>query len=217
MRAMKISGACAPRYQPWLGRLETLFERMDEAYGSVSGRYGFHCRGCDDNCCRTRFHHHTLLEFLLLAEGFRRLDAKLRWELKAAAAEVCREYRNGAPAGARPLCPLNAGGLCRLYRCRPMICRLHGVPHEMRRPTGGRVHGPGCGAFEARCGSRSPFRLDRTPFYTEMADLERHLRQALGVTEKIKMTVAEMLLRFEDDRGSSSPPPGKAFENHEIR
>ena len=37
-------------------------------------------------------------------------------------------------------------------------------------------------------------RFDRTPFYLEMARLEKQARLVTGVSDKIKMTVAEMLI-----------------------
>ena len=74
-----------------------------------------------------------------------------------------------------------------------MICRLHGIPHELH-PPGQPVHyGEGCGAFAAQCGTKAVFKFDRTPYYTRMARLEKELRQALGFFEKIKMTVARMI------------------------
>ena len=43
---------------------------MDADYASVSRAYGFTCRGCDENCCRTKFYHHTFLEYLYIKAGF---------------------------------------------------------------------------------------------------------------------------------------------------
>ena len=66
------------RYLPLLKRLETLFGEMNRAYTAVAGQYGFQCNGCADNCCLTRFHHHTLLEYLYLVEGLRTLESDAR-------------------------------------------------------------------------------------------------------------------------------------------
>jgi Fe-S-cluster containining protein len=95
------------------------------------------------------------------------------------------------------MCPLNREGRCVLYAHRPMICRLHGIPHALRRPDGRVLTGPGCDDYAAQCGPVVKARLDRTPLYTAMAQVERELRQALGFEGKTKMTIAEMIL---DDR-----------------
>ncbi len=73
-----------------------------------------------------------------------------------------------------------------------MICRLHGIPNEFHRPDGQVIHGPGCDTFNKQCHQRSYIPFDRTPFYQEMAALEKALRQRAGFTGKIKMTVAQM-------------------------
>jgi len=186
------------RYRPLLRQLDELFDRMDGAYDAVAGRYGFHCTGCADNCCLTRFHHHTLLEYLLLMEGFCRLDAAAQSDLKRRSEAVCRRYEKGDAEGlsVRTICPLNVEGMCRLYRHRPMICRLHGIPHELRKPGGSVAYGPGCAEFDSRCGKKRYVPFDRTPYYMKMAELEQALKQALDVSGKIKMTVAEMVRRF---------------------
>ena len=46
-----------------------LFGQMDAAYDSAANKAGFICNGCDDNCCRTRFYHHTLVELLYIRSG----------------------------------------------------------------------------------------------------------------------------------------------------
>ena len=66
------------RYLPLLERLETLFSEMDQSYTAVAGQYGFQCNGCADNCCLTRFYHHTVLEYLYLMEGLRTLEPDAR-------------------------------------------------------------------------------------------------------------------------------------------
>jgi hypothetical protein len=67
--------AARERYLPLLDRLAALFEQMDATYDAVAGQYGFQCHGCEDNCCQTRFYHHTLIEYLFLMEGINALDA----------------------------------------------------------------------------------------------------------------------------------------------
>jgi Fe-S-cluster containining protein len=172
---------------------------MDAAYDQAAAAYGFECRGCDDNCCRTRFHHHTLLEHLYLREGLSRLPQGPREEIRAAA-EAVKALQAEAPAagaGEKPFCPLNREGRCGLYGHRPMICRLHGIPHELCLPGRSPQLGPGCAEFHRRCG-RSGYRtFDRTPLYAALARLESEFQQALGLSRKRKMTVAEMILEDE--------------------
>ena len=57
-------------YVPFLDRLEILFSEMDRKYDEVADFYGFVCTGCENNCCLTRFYHHSLLEYLYLYEGY---------------------------------------------------------------------------------------------------------------------------------------------------
>jgi len=179
-------------YHPFLSRLKQLFADMDRAYHDTAARYGFHCTGCEDNCCRTRFYHHTLLEYLLLMEGFFSLDTAMQSDILQKARAVAEADIKGAPV--RLMCPLNVNSLCILYNQRPMICRLHGLPHELHRPGRAVAYGPGCGTFDSRFGDKPYVRFDRTPYYIRMAALEKELQQALDAPHKIKMTVAQMLL-----------------------
>jgi Fe-S-cluster containining protein len=182
----------------FLKQLKSIYAVMDRKYREAADYYGFHCTGCGNNCCFTRFYHHTLLEYLYLREGFQALAPKMKNEIKQRASEVC-----GTTAAAdiqapplRLMCPLNFDGLCRLYGFRPMICRLHGLPHELRQPGKDIVHHPGCADFTAQCFEKEYFKFDRTFFFIEMAALEQELRQAVGIIQKIKMSVAEMLTTF---------------------
>lgn len=183
LQAVESAGRCRGH----LSQLKSLYAKMDEAYRKAADHYGFVCEGCEDNCCRTRFYHHTLVEFLYLASGWIALEEERRAVITARALEVCRE------GAVRRMCPLNEEGRCVLYAYRPMICRLHGLPHELRRPGMQPAFGPGCGEFDARCGGKRYFQMDRTPHYFELARLERELRRFLGCDEKFKKTVAEML------------------------
>jgi Fe-S-cluster containining protein len=191
------------RYLPLLDQLEALFGEMDRAYAEVADRYGFQCNGCADNCCLTRFHHHTLLEYLYLAEWVRALDPDRRRSLlkqaRTVAARMDAADRQGEPL--RIMCPLNQEGRCMAYDCRPMICRLHGIPHELHRPGGPVVNNPGCDAFFDQCrdsGATAYIRFDRTPFYRQMAMLEKALRRETGYAHKIKFTIAQMLVTLTD-------------------
>jgi hypothetical protein len=77
-----------------------------------------------------------------------------------------------------------------------MICRLHGLPHELTMPGGAVKKGEGCGEFNALCGCKEYLRFDRTPFYSEMAGLEKKFRETLGLSGRIKMTVAGIISSF---------------------
>jgi hypothetical protein len=79
-----------------------------------------------------------------------------------------------------------------------MICRLHGIPHELHPPGRAPKTGPGCAEFHRRCGRGVYHPFDRTPLYNRLARLEAELRQALGRRPKLRATIAEMLL---DDGG----------------
>jgi hypothetical protein len=168
---------------------------MDRRYHQAADHYGFNCHACKDNCCRTRFYHHTYIEYLFIQEGVKTLGHERQIEIKSSALDICRKAaeldENKKPV--RLMCPLNVENLCILYPYRPMICRLHGIPHELRKSSSRRVYGPGCETFDRRCTGKSYFAFDRTPFYVEMASLENELRQAAGINGKIKMTIAEMI------------------------
>jgi Fe-S-cluster containining protein len=185
-------------YDPWADRLTALWADMDAAYKIVAEQYGFQCQGCVDNCCRTRFYHHTVLEYLYIYQGFGKLEAGLqdrfRQQAQKVAAYQARTDRDIQHAD--HMCPLNVDGRCYLYAHRPMICRLHGLPHELHPGTGRLVRGPGCDAFDQQCREHPYVAFDRTPFYRRMAELERGLRQASGYGFKIKMTLAEMIACF---------------------
>jgi Fe-S-cluster containining protein len=185
---------------PFLERLKRLYDEMDAAYRAAADHYGFHCDGCTDNCCLTRFYHHTHLEYLFLREGFRSLPPEERAEVRARADGVIRETAAAERDGvaARFMCPLNSGGRCRIYARRPMICRLHGIAHELHLPGRPVSLGPGCDAFMRQAAGADDYRFDRTPFYRQMAMLERELKQAAGLDAKLKMTVAEMIATFEE-------------------
>jgi hypothetical protein len=93
------------------------------------------------------------------------------------------------------MCPLNVDNHCILYPFRTMICRLHGLPYELRRPDGKKEEGPGCAKFEEeRQKKRLPYkRIDRSPFYTDLANLEREIRQSIGFGHQFKKTIAEII------------------------
>ena len=169
---------------------------MDLKYSEAAAYYGFNCTGCEDNCCLTRFYHHTVLEYLYIISGFNNLDIGKQNEIKARTLKVRRTFISADRKGKqlRQMCPLNLDGKCILYSNRPMICRLHGIPHELHSPGRDITYGSGCEAFSKQFGEKDYYRFDRTPFYIKMASLERDLKQAAGITMKVKMTVADMLV-----------------------
>ena len=180
--------------EPFLRGLSALFADMDREYGKIATCYDFECRGCENNCCRTRFYHHTLLEYVYLMDGFDRLDSGQKKIIGNRAGEVIRIHRNAdGNYPVHAMCPLNTSGLCGVYDRRPMICRLHGLPHELRKANGEVTRGPGCEEFHRKCGGMSYIPFDRTPFYVRMAQLEQQMRKVLGYTSKLKLTIAEMI------------------------
>jgi hypothetical protein len=187
--------------QAWAAdALARLFAAMDAEYGRAALAHGFECRGCADNCCRTRFYHHTLVEYFYLRRGLATLSEAERSRVAARAAQaVARMQAAGdEPPSEETLCPLNAQGRCLLYAQRPMICRLHGIPHQLRRPDGRRQVGPGCGDFDRQCGPSAPPILDRTPLYMNLSEVERELRRRLGYADKLRMTIAQMIVETLD-------------------
>jgi Fe-S-cluster containining protein len=181
----------------FIDQTRRLFSEMDRDYRQVAAASGFVCTGCEENCCRSLFYHHTFLEYVLLRAGFETLSrAGQRQILQRATAYVRSIQTRGRQAGAEGLmCPLNEQGRCILYAVRPMICRLHGTPHVFSPPGQRKIEGPGCRAFYRRIDGRQAQCLDRTPHYIELARLEARFKQHLALNQKIKLTVAEMLLR----------------------
>ena len=181
-----------------IDRLKQIYAGMDRAYNRAADHYGFVCDGCRDNCCRTRFYHHTIIEYAYLLDGLKTLNSEKQNAVKSRALAVVDEVArvDKSATAIQRLCPLNFDELCILYPYRPMICRLHGIPHELQKPGQNPVYGPACETFDRRCGRKGYFLFDRTPFYRDMAILEQDVRQALGFTGKIKMSVAEMIVNF---------------------
>jgi len=180
----------------FLDRLQDIFAAMDPAYTRVAEQYQFQCDGCPDNCCLTRFYHHTYLEYFYLCRGFETLDVHQKSEIQVRAAEVCRETATAdeKQLPVRQMCPLNHDSLCTLYPYRPMICRLHGIPHELQKPGQKVIYGPGCSTFDERCSNKPYTQFDRTPFYIGLARLENEFKQSVGGAGKLKMTVTEMIV-----------------------
>jgi len=200
---------------PWLEKLDAVFNAMDTGYEQAAGRHGFVCRGCEDNCCRTRFYHHTLLEYMAIYQGYTRLAQQERERVHARAVEYCRQHAGADDAGTRvkPWCPLNDKGRCLIYDLRPMICRLHGIPHMLQSPGGGTVQGAGCEYFMTHHPAEAHAPLDRTPFYMEMSGLEKKFRAELSVNVKLKQTIAEMILSFRSHKSAEDPERQKGGDS----
>jgi Fe-S-cluster containining protein len=186
-------------WRPFIERLHILYAAMDRAYAEVAAAYGFVCNGCEDNCCLTRFHHHTVLEVLDLSDGMAQLAPERRKTVVDAARRIAAMP---VEAPDRQPCPLLWDRRCLLYAHRPMICRLHGLPNRLVRPDGTLQAADGCAAFHARCGP-AVARLDRTPHYRQMAALEGELRRALEFPGRVHLTVAEMIATASEDQ---TPP-----------
>ena len=182
-----------------LKKIASLYSAMDAAYDEVAGRYNVSCGDCDDNCCTQRFYHYTLAEYLYLLEGVKQLPAGKRDLIFRRAKVVTESYAHEMAAGEvfKLMCPANFEGLCSLYEWRPMICRLHGVPHHFRMPDGTDRTGGGC----HRIGEGALPGMDRTPFYRTLAEIEKELREGLNYRQCIKKTTAQMLfdMAFELD------------------
>jgi Fe-S-cluster containining protein len=185
-------------YETFLEQLKIIYSAMDKKYQQAADYYNFHCTGCDNSCCFTRFYHHTLLEYLYIMEGYHTLVNEQKVQVTHRALEVCRKTREADEKGTpvRLMCPLNVNNLCLIYPYRPMICRLHGIPHVLQRPGQGVLYSEGCEVFTEQCQGKERLEFDRTPFYIKMAELEKELKQAVGMTRKIKMTVAQMVTTF---------------------
>ena len=185
-------------YLPFLERLRHIYAAMDEKYDEAAAYYRFRCTGCEDNCCRTRFYHYTCAEYLYLLEGVSSLSPEKRIKIESRASRVFAKTETDRLKHPRtpPMCPLNLSRRCALYAHRPMICRLHGIPHEIHRPGMPVSYGTGCDLFEQEFGRKDHFRFDRTPFYIQTAGLEGELRRILGVSEKIKFSIARMLVKL---------------------
>jgi Fe-S-cluster containining protein len=214
------SGRLSQRLSGFMKRLRELYAAMDAAYDEAAGSAGFECTGCRDNCCLTRFYHHTYIECLYLLEGVAQLPPSSLRAVRTAARRLERRGLRMESEGCevRLMCPLNGEGRCRVYAHRPMICRLHGIPHILRPPGRSPVAGPGCEAFDRQCAGRDVKPLDRTPHYVELARLERDLRRELETRRKIRLTVAGVLLceELEVLGGSIVAPDGSRSFHHET-
>ena len=168
---------------------------MDTAWNKTASMYGFKCTGCSDNCCESEFYHHTYIEKDFILYGFKKMPDSFVKLAMEKAEQVCKTRHEAASKGRsiRIMCPLNTDGLCSIYAHRPMICRLHGIPHELCRPGSPPLKSPGCDAGN-HLFDKNYYRFDRTPFYSRMADIEIKYRKSIGLNGRIRKTIADMLL-----------------------
>jgi Fe-S-cluster containining protein len=183
----------------YVDRLSEIYRAIDSAYSEALRRYNFSCDGCPDNCCVTKFHHHTLVEDLYLEEGLKKLDEAELSAIASRAEEVVKAHKSSGE-NVEVMCPLNENGSCVLYEYRPMICRIHGVPYELFRNFK-MEYGDGCYRFiMEKENVPKDFRINRTPFYLEIAQIEREVREKLNFTGRYKKTTAEMVLSIIDGK-----------------
>ncbi len=174
--------------------LEALYIDMDNTWNKIAAEYHFQCNGCEDNCCKSLFFHHTHIEQAYLRHGFNQLSQDRKKTITDRAKNYCKKTfpQNSGIKSLKIMCPANEDDHCLLYPYRPMICRLHGLPHELCRPGFEPVMGTGCDAGQFN--DKPYIKFDRTPFYRQMAQIEMAFRRDFNKTDKTKETVAQILL-----------------------
>ena len=176
-------------------RLAAIYDNMDKSWNAAASAYEFKCTGCSENCCETEFYHYTCIEKDYLLRGMDTLDQYTKKQVLSRAEKVnrCRAIAEKTGKRIRIMCPLNMDSLCIIYKFRPMMCRLHGIPHELCTPCSGPVMNPGCDIGTFLFKAKGYIKFDRTPFYKKMADIEMEYRKATGESKKIKQTIAQMI------------------------
>jgi Fe-S-cluster containining protein len=176
-------------YRQLLADVDAWFARCQPLLGD-----GPACRGCAE-CCRGLFDV-TLLDALLLRQGFDRLPEATRAQVLAKVRPILTRLQERFPGFAQPYllsavaseqlplageedtpCPLlDAGGRCLLYADRPLTCRLYGLPHIDR--SGEIFLDEWC---SHRLGERDPLAISglRWEFRRTFAE-EGHLLRALA-------------------------------------
>lgn len=176
--------------------LEELYRRIDSAYSQAAAHVGFSCQGCDgEKCCTVDLTLHTFVEAAYLRRGYEELDAQRRRDIldRCAAMMAAKADDPIGPGYRDSPCVLNVGGLCATYDHRPMICRLAGIPHQFRRPDGSTLEAGGCPRYETEIlPTYTHLRIDRTPFYREMAEIEIKAVRSAGFRAP-SHTIAEIL------------------------
>lgn len=180
-------------------RLCHLYSRMEESYLLAAREIGLSCTDCPDNCCTSYFQHHTRVEWAYFIKGLNQIHEHLRQRITMRAESYIQQAQLEMSQGRTPdiMCPVNEDGMCTLYAHRLMICRLHGVPNVHIRPDGKTFQFPGCFRAQKKTGSADPLsRLDRTPFYRELAALEKaFVGPRIARFPRVRLTLAEMIVQ----------------------
>jgi len=176
--------------------IEELYRRIDSSYGQAAEQVGFSCQRCDgEKCCTVDLTLHTCVETAYLRHGVELLVPHRRREViqRSAVVLAAKEADPVGPAYRNAPCVLNVDGLCSIYDYRPMICRLAGIPHVFRRPDGSTLEAGGCPRYEAEILPAFPhLRIDRTPFYRDMAEIEIQAVRSAG-RRAPSLTIAEII------------------------
>jgi len=179
-------------------RLEILYQDMDAAYHAAAREGSFSCQGCDGAaCCTVDLAIHTYAEMAYLRLGFHELPRAIKTEM-GERARLTVLAKDCAPLGDEyrsAVCAANVEGQCVLYRHRPMICRLAGIPYTATRPDNTIIRGPGCKRFEQEVATTRPrLVLDRSPFYRRMSEIELDAASCRRCRTP-RQTIAELIYR----------------------
>lgn len=182
-------------------KLADLYQRMDEAYDQTASAAGFHCAGCQHNCCVSHFQHHTMIEWAYFYQGIMALPEGERQRYRSMAQANVDKVQRALGQGQMPavMCPMNAEGLCQIYHHRFMICRLHGVANTIAPLGRDPRQFPGCPRYEELATGQNLPPMDRTLLYQELAALDSAFRETLpqnhrNARAKVDFTLSEMLL-----------------------
>ena len=176
-------------------RLAALYTKMGQVFAKAAPQ-GFTCDNCQRNCCVSHFQHHTHIEWYYLWEGLNALPEEKRAEYLARARENVELTRQALTGGETPavMCPVNDNGKCGLYDHRMMICRMYGVPNILVGRAGLRQF-PGCPRCMEMVEGHEYDRVDRTPLYRELVELEMEfLGSRRNQVPRVDLTLAEMMV-----------------------
>ena len=225
-------------FRPFFERYESLVADVDALFGRIAGEHPecVKCAlGCSD-CCHAMFDI-SLIEALYLNHMFTELDEEARRPVLAAADAADREaYRikkqlfkrqqQGEDtnqllveaATKKIRCPLLLDDqTCLLYSCRPITCRLYGIPVNI----GGQAHTCGMSGFEKGRQYPAVF-MDK--IQSRLLSLSQELVAALHSRhvgmEQIFVPVSMALLTTYDDAylgiQEANPGPAKGPANWEL-
>ncbi|MGC8908184.1 MAG: hypothetical protein ACP5M0_12185 [Desulfomonilaceae bacterium] len=169
---------------------------MDAAYHAAAREASFSCEGCDGaRCCTVDLTIHTYAEMAYLRLGFHELPWAIKAEMgeRARLTVLAKERAARGEAYRNAVCAANFNGQCVLYRCRPMICRLAGIPYTATRPDQSVITGPGCTRFEQEVApAHAGLRLDRAGFYRRMSEIEVEVVASRG-SRTPRRTISEII------------------------